>query len=237
MSFPEVHLIGGTGTEAVKLVPVALALRSAGLLAPVLVAAGPETAAVARALAAFDLLPDVTLDAGPDAGPLDGTIRRLDALWHHRPPAAVLVAGGGETGLAGALAAAWRRIPVVHLSAGQRGDEFGAPSPDEAAGRLIAQVAALHLAPGPIAAMDLLDEGVAASAILISGDTAGDAALTMAGRRPPSPREPAPNPYGDGRAAQRAAQATAALLGLAERPAPMPIPSFPAAPAGVPFGG
>jgi UDP-N-acetylglucosamine 2-epimerase (non-hydrolysing) len=30
------------------------------------------------------------------------------------------------------------------------------------------------------------------------------------------------NPYGDGLAARRTAQATAALLGLAERPEPMP---------------
>jgi UDP-N-acetylglucosamine 2-epimerase (non-hydrolysing) len=236
MSLPEVHLIGGTGTEAVKLVPVAVALRAAGLLTPVLIAAGPQTPAVARALAAFDLAPDVTVPAEPDTGLLDATIRRLDALWDIRTPAAVLVPGDGSAGLAGALAAAWRRIPVVHLCAGVRGDEFGTPAADEATGRLIAQVATVHLVPVPIAAMNLLDEGVAAGAILITGDTAFDAALTMAGRRLPSPRVPTPTPYGDGRAAQRAAQATAALLGLAERPAPMPIPSFPAAPTGVTFG-
>jgi UDP-N-acetylglucosamine 2-epimerase (non-hydrolysing) len=236
MSFPEVHLIGGTGTEAVRLVPVAVALRAAGLLTPVLVATGPEPATVARALAAFDLLPDVSLHPAPDTGLLDGLISQLSDLWAARTPAAVLVHGERPTSLAAALAAAWRRIPVVHLCAGRRGDEFGAPSADEAAGRLIAQVATLHLVPAPLAAMNLLDEGVAAGALLITGDTAFDAALTMAGRRLPAPRVPGPNPYGDGRAAQRAAQATAALLGLADRPAPMPIPSFPAAPAGVAFG-
>jgi UDP-N-acetylglucosamine 2-epimerase (non-hydrolysing) len=236
MSFPEVHLIGGTGTEAVKLAPVAVALRAAGLLTPVLVTAGPEAPAATRALAAFDLLPDVALHTYPDAGPLDGMIGRFGTLWTTRAPAAVLVQGDGPTGVAAALGAAWRRIPVVHLTAGRRGDEFGAPSADEPGSRLIAQVAALHLVPEPIAAMNLLDEGVAAGAILITGDTGFDAALAMAGRRVPGPRVPGPNPYGDGRAAQRAAQATAALLGRADRPAPMPIPSFPAAPAGVTFG-
>ncbi len=232
MSFPEVHLIGGTRTEAGRLAPVAVALRTAGLLDPVLIATGPGTAAVARALAASDLRPDVTLPA--ETGLLETMIRRLDTLWATRPPAAVLVQGDGAAGLAGALAAAWRRIPIVHLSAGQRGDEFAAPSAGEATGRLIAQLAALHLVPAPIAAMNLLDEGVAAGAILLTGDTAADAPRTTAGRRLPQPA--GPHPYGDGRAAQRAAQATAALLGLAGRPAPMPIPLFPAAPAGVTFG-
>jgi UDP-N-acetylglucosamine 2-epimerase (non-hydrolysing) len=36
------------------------------------------------------------------------------------------------------------------------------------------------------------------------------------------------NPYGDGLAAPRAAQATAALLGRADRPEPMPSIEFPA---------
>jgi UDP-N-acetylglucosamine 2-epimerase (non-hydrolysing) len=233
MSFPEVHLIGGTGTEAVKLAPVALALRAAGLLAPVLVAAGPEPASVTRALAAFGLTPDVTLPGGPDSGLLPELIRRLHRLWRDRAPAAVLVHGDSMVGLAGALAAVWRHMPVVHLYAGLRGDDFTAPNAGEATGRLITQLASLHLVPVPIAAMNLLDEGVAARAVLITGDTALDAALAIAGRRLPAPA--APGPHGDGRAAQRAAQATAALLGLAERPAPMPIPS-PTAPAGVTFG-
>ncbi len=43
MSLPEIHLIGGTRPEAVKLAPVALAMRDAGLVAPVLVASGRAT--------------------------------------------------------------------------------------------------------------------------------------------------------------------------------------------------
>jgi UDP-N-acetylglucosamine 2-epimerase (non-hydrolysing) len=236
MSVPEVHLIGGTGTGAVKLAPVALAMRTAGLLAPVLLAAGPDITSVNRALAAFHLLPDVDLPDTADGEVLDGLIRQLDELWTARPPAAVLVQGDSVTGLAGALTAAWRQIPVAHLSAGQRDDGLGAPSADEASGRLIAQLATLHLVQVPIAAMHLLDEGIAARAVFICGDPGYDAALSLAGRRLPAPRGPGGYPYEDGRAAERAAQAVAALLGLAERPAQMPVPSFRAAPAGITFG-
>jgi UDP-N-acetylglucosamine 2-epimerase (non-hydrolysing) len=226
MSIPEIQLIGGTGTEAVKLAPVAVAMRAAGLLMPVLVAAGEHLSTVTRALAAFELRPDVMLPADP----LTDLMHRLDRLWAERRPGAVLVQGENETALAAALAATWRRIPVVHLSAGLRGDEFQSPSPTEPHGRLIAQVAAVHLVPVPIAAMNLIDEGLPARSVLITGDTGYDAALAIAHRRLPATRVANANPYSDGLAGHRAAQAVAALLGLAARPAPMPIPAFAATP-------
>jgi hypothetical protein len=84
--------------------------------------------------------------------------------------------------------------------------------------------------------MDLLDEGIAARDILITGDTAYDAALAIARRNLPVSQIAQANPYGDGRAADRAAQATAALLGLAGQPAPMPIADVDAPTTTVPFG-
>src|SRR5436190_10181022 len=58
---PEVHLIGGTRPEAVKLAPVAAAMRAAGRLQPVLVASGQHPTMVTQALEAFEQAPDVTL--------------------------------------------------------------------------------------------------------------------------------------------------------------------------------
>jgi len=232
MSILEVQLIAGRGTEAVKLAPVALAMRTAGLLLPVLVAAGEQLTTVSRALAAFELEPDVSIPGGA----LTDLIRRLDALWAERRPAAVMVQGDGPIGLSGALAATWRRIPVLHLSAGVRGDEFESAPPGGAEGRLIAQVATVHLVPVPIDAMNLIDEGVAARSVLITGDTGYDAALAIAHRRLPASRAPAVHRYSDGLAGTRAAQAVAALLGLADRPAPMPVPACAGAPNSATYG-
>ena len=232
MSIPEVQLVAGTGTEAVKLVPVAVAMRAAGLLMPVLVAVGEQLTTISRALAAFELVPDLTLEAQA----LADMIQRLDAMWAERRPDAVLVQGDSATSLAVALAASWRGIPVAHLSAGIRTDEFDAPAPDEANGRLISQVADVHLVPVPIAAMNLIDEGIPARSVLITGDTGFDAALTIANRKLPSSRMGTANPYGDGHAGRRAAQAVASMLGLAKRPAAMPIPAFAATPTTAPYG-
>jgi UDP-N-acetylglucosamine 2-epimerase (non-hydrolysing) len=189
MTLPEVHLIGGTRPEAVKLAPVVIAMREAGLLTPVMVASGQHPTMVSQALAAFDLTPDVTLtverSTGTQAELLTEMIRQLEELWSERTPAAVIVQGDTTTSLAGALAAFWRRIPVVHLEAGLRSGDLDSPFPEEANRRLVAQVAALHLAPTPLAAMNLLDENIATGDVLITGNTVVDATLAVAGRKLP----------------------------------------------------
>ncbi|GIE34116.1 UDP-N-acetyl glucosamine 2-epimerase [Actinoplanes italicus] len=189
MSRREVHLVGGTRPEAVKLAPVALAMRDAGLLEPVLLASGQHPTMVTQALAAFGLEPDITLQVdratGSQAELLTAMIRELDELWSVRTPAAVIVQGDTTTSLAGALAAFWRRIPVVHLEAGLRSGDLESPFPEEGNRRLVAQVAALHLAPTPLAAMNLLDEKIPASDVLVTGNTVVDATLAVAGRKLP----------------------------------------------------
>jgi UDP-N-acetylglucosamine 2-epimerase (non-hydrolysing) len=185
----EVHLVGGTRPEAVKLAPVALAMREAGLLTPILLASGQHPTMVTQALAAFDLKPDITLqverETGSQAELLTAMIRELDELWSVRTPAAVIVQGDTTTSLAGALAAFWRRIPVVHLEAGLRSGDLESPFPEEGNRRLVAQVAALHLAPTPLAAMNLLDEKIPVTDVLITGNTVVDATLAVAARKLP----------------------------------------------------
>jgi UDP-N-acetylglucosamine 2-epimerase (non-hydrolysing) len=189
MTRPEVHLVGGTRPEAVKLAPIVAAMRAAGLVEPVFAATSRHPALVRRALAAFDLAPDVTLPAEPgtaDEGQLlTGMIRRLDGLWAGRHPAAVVVQGNSTTSLAGTLAAHWRRVPVVHVEAGLRSGDLESPFPEAANRRLVAQLAALHLAPTPLAAMNLIDEGLPAHTVLISGNTVVDATLAVARRKLP----------------------------------------------------
>jgi hypothetical protein len=197
MPLPEVHVVAGAAGPAAELVVVAEAMRLAGLVEPVLIAAGPAYPDLA-------LRPDLTIEAGP----LTGLIPALADLWIARTPAVVLVAADDAAGMAAAIAATWNGIPVAHLGAGIRGDEFDDAFPDEAHGRLTGQVAALHLVARPVAAMNLLDEGAPAGDVLITGD--------------------------DTLAPRRAAQAVAALAGLTTPPPPMPVTI---APATARFGG
>jgi UDP-N-acetylglucosamine 2-epimerase (non-hydrolysing) len=185
----EVHLIAGTRPEAIKLAPVVTALRAAGRMTPVLVASGQHPQMVDQALAAFGLTSDVTLTVervtGSQPELLTELVRQLDQLFAEREPAAVIVQGDTTTTLAGAMAAFWRRIPVVHLEAGLRSGDLDSPFPEEANRRMVGQIAALHLAPTPLAATNLLDEHVPADHVLITGNTVVDAAVHIAGLAAP----------------------------------------------------
>jgi len=186
MSLPEVHLVGGSRAEALRLAPVAIAMREQGRLQPILVAAGPDPDVVDGTFAAFGLTPHITLPTGPrqpSAGSAAAgeAVRRFDLLWASRTPAAVVL----WDSLAGASAAFWRRVPVMQVDAGRRtGDLTAAPGSSEADRRLLTQFTTVHLAATPLTAMNLLDERVPAGDVLLTGSTVADAAQILAARRP-----------------------------------------------------
>ncbi|HEY0450654.1 non-hydrolyzing UDP-N-acetylglucosamine 2-epimerase [Actinophytocola sp.] len=186
----EILLLVGTRPEAVKAAPVALALAEQPGLRPVLVHSGQHAAMVEQALAPFGLAPDerlaLTRTTGGQAELFAGLLPALDELLTRRPPAALLVQGDTSTALAGALAAFWRGIPVVHLEAGLRTGDLTAPFPEEANRQLVARIAALHLAPTAVAAGALAGESLAHPRIVVTGNTVVDAALRIAALEAPA---------------------------------------------------
>ncbi|SEH50220.1 UDP-N-Acetylglucosamine 2-epimerase [Mycolicibacterium rutilum] len=182
---PEVWLIGGTRPEAVKLAPLALALDQSWA-APVVVGTGQHPTMFDQALAAFGLTPGLVLEperlTGTQAELVSQLTHKLDDVMRQRMPSAVVVQGDTTSALVGALTAFWNGVPVVHLEAGLRSHDLQAPFPEEANRRMIAQIAALHLAPTPRAAANLRAEGVAAEHIHVIGNTVVDAVLAIAGR-------------------------------------------------------
>lgn len=202
MPSPEVHLVAGTRPEAIKLAPVAMRMRERGRLRPLLVASGQHPSMASQALAAFGMNPDVSLPLDRPTGTqpelFAALVQRLDEHFASHEPAAVIVQGDTTTTLAAALAAFWRRIPVVHLEAGLRTGDLTAPFPEEANRRLVARVTALHLAPTERAVANLLSEGVPADHVLLTGNTVVDAVLEIALRH-------ADTPFSDPRLAEAAA--------------------------------
>ena len=169
----------GTRPEAIKLAPLLLALRRHPRLTPVLVATAQHRDLLDRALADFGLRPDIDLDlmqaAQHPADLLGAAIPRLAAIVADLRPAAVVVQGDTTTALAAAHAAALAQVPLVHVEAGLRSGDRAAPFPEEINRRVIAQLADVHFAP-TIAARDALrGEGIAPSAIHVTGNTGIDA--------------------------------------------------------------
>ncbi|MCP3804824.1 UDP-N-acetylglucosamine 2-epimerase (non-hydrolyzing) [Allokutzneria sp. A3M-2-11 16] len=175
----KILLVTGTRSESVKLAPVALAMRDDPRTTPVIVNSGQHERGVAETLGVFGLAPDVVLrprrNTGGQGELVTAVANELDAVLTAHAPAAVLVQGDTATGLAAALAAFWRRIPIVHLEAGLRTRRLDAPFPEEGNRQMIARIASLHLAPTSAAAAELQAESLASQDIVVTGNTVFDA--------------------------------------------------------------
>lgn len=186
---PEVFLVAGTRPEAVKMAPVAAAMFAGGRIRPVLVNSGQHPEMVDQALESFGFVADVRLKlnrlTGAQAELTSQLIEELDRLFTERSPAAVLVQGDTTTTLAGALAAFWLQIPVVHLEAGLRSHDLTSPFPEEGNRKMVGQLASLHLAPTADAAARLAEESLRGNNVLTIGNTVVDAVLYGAARRAP----------------------------------------------------
>ena len=177
-------LVVGTRPEALKLAPVLLDLANRGCRT-LLVATGQHRELLTNALADFGLVPDFNLDIMRDgqipADVIGQLVPALTRLFEQLCPDAVIVQGDTASALAGAQAANYARLPLVHVEAGLRSGD-AEPFPEEMHRRLIGQLAALHFAPTASARTALLAEGVASAAIHVTGNTGIDALLLMQGR-------------------------------------------------------
>ncbi|HVV19057.1 MAG TPA: UDP-N-acetylglucosamine 2-epimerase (non-hydrolyzing) [Pseudonocardiaceae bacterium] len=183
----DVQLLVGTRPEAIKAAPVALALadrQSQTGIRPTIIHSGQHRHVVEQALRPFGLYPDEWLDVrrstGGQAELFAGLLPAFDDLLARTKPAAVIVQGDTSTTLAGALAAFWRSVPVVHLEAGLRTGDLTAPFPEEGNRQLVARIASLHLAPTQAAADALRAESLPRPDIVVTGNTVVDAAHHIA---------------------------------------------------------
>ena len=179
-------VIIGTRPEAIKMAPVVLALREAGLAAE-LILTGQHRDMLAPILDLFGLAPDADLDLMAADQTLTHitreTLHGLEQHWAARgKPDWVLVQGDTTSAFAAALAAFYAGIPVGHVEAGLRTGNPHNPWPEEMNRRLATQLAQLHFAPTERARTHLLRENVADSAILVTGNTVVDALLWVRNR-------------------------------------------------------
>ena len=95
----------------------------------------------------------------------------LDAV----KPDVVLVHGDTTTSMAAAMAAFYRQIPVGHVEAGLRTHNLYSPWPEEMNRQVTGRIAEYDFAPTPLSRQNLLDEGVPAERITVTGNTVIDA--------------------------------------------------------------
>jgi UDP-N-acetylglucosamine 2-epimerase (non-hydrolysing) len=189
-------IVIGTRPEVTKLAPVALELRRYRKQFRVsLVGTGQHRDLVPQHLRPFRLRLDADLGVMKRRQSLAEitarTARRMDALLAEDPPDVVLVEGDTTAVLAAGLAAFYRKIPVAHVEAGLRSGDIYDPFPEEMNRRLVGGLAEIHFAPTASARQNLLSENVPADRVFVTGNTAVDALLIAAKRRPERPAVPA----------------------------------------------
>jgi UDP-N-acetylglucosamine 2-epimerase (non-hydrolysing) len=104
-------------------------------------------------------------------------LEALDRTLVEQEPDCVIAQGDTTTVMASSLAAFYRRVPFIHVEAGLRTGNLWSPWPEELNRRIAGLSAAVHCAPTPRAAQNLLNEGTPAHQVLITGNTVVDALL------------------------------------------------------------
>jgi UDP-N-acetylglucosamine 2-epimerase (non-hydrolysing) len=193
-----VLIVVGTRPEAIKLIPIILALRDSERFRPVVVTTGQHDLMVREVFKLAGIWADVTLWIGDTRSRLNERVAsvmlRFEDFFHQwfhevaageataddvregRYPAAVLVHGDTSSAFGAALAAFHLGIPVVHVEAGLRaGTGNMTPFPEELNRRLIARIACLHLAPTATNQENLVRENVPIKQVYVTGNSAIDA--------------------------------------------------------------
>lgn len=180
---PSIMPIYGTRPEAIKMAPIITALQADPDLDCVVTVTGQHREMLDQVNELFGIVPDHDLNIIRPRQTLNGVMTRtidgLDALFEQNAPDAVIVQGDTTTSTAGAIAAFYRGIPVVHAEAGLRSFNILSPFPEEANRKMTSQIASLHLAPTSTSRDNLLREAVPAADICVTGNTVIDALLEV----------------------------------------------------------
>ena len=175
-----IMLVFGTRPEAIKMAPLVKEFQKhPEQFKTIVCVTGQHREMLDQVLTIFDIVPDYDLNIMKQGQDLyDVTARVLvgmrDVLKEAKPDV-VLVHGDTTTSTASALAAFYQQIPVGHVEAGLRTHNIYSPWPEEMNRLITGRIATYHFAPTPLSKSNLLQENVAESSIVVTGNTVIDA--------------------------------------------------------------
>ncbi|WP_188684178.1 non-hydrolyzing UDP-N-acetylglucosamine 2-epimerase [Nesterenkonia cremea] len=181
--------IYGTRPEAIKMAPIVKALQSSEHFDCEVTVTGQHREMLDQVNELFGIEPGHDLNIIQPRQTLNGVLTRtvngLDELFTAQKPDAVIVQGDTTTTTAGAMAAFYSGIPVIHAEAGLRSFDLFSPFPEEANRKMTSQITSLHLAPTSQSKANLLRESLPEDDIVVTGNTVIDALLEVAQKQVP----------------------------------------------------
>ncbi|MEN2984998.1 MAG: UDP-N-acetylglucosamine 2-epimerase (non-hydrolyzing) [Dictyoglomaceae bacterium] len=177
----KISLVFGTRPEAIKMAPVAYALKNSQFFETQIILTAQHRELLDQVMNLFNLASDYDLNIMEEGQSLTDITTRvlkgLDKIWDKDKPDMILVHGDTTTTFSASLSAFYKKIPIAHVEAGLRTYNKYQPYPEEMNRRLTGVLADLHFAPTKTAKENLLKENVPKENIFITGNTVIDTFL------------------------------------------------------------
>lgn len=182
----KILVVIGTRPEAIKMAPVIRALKSGTYFTVKVCVTAQHREMLDQVLVLFGIKPDYDLNlmrAGQDLSDITArVILEMRPVLADFAPDMVLVHGDTTTAMAAGLASFYARVPVGHVEAGLRTNNVYSPWPEEMNRLIVGRLAEVHFAPTETARASLLNEGISANAIHVTGNTVIDALFEVVDR-------------------------------------------------------
>lgn len=174
----DILVVFGTRPEAIKMAPIVHALKSHGNIDVKICVTAQHREMLDQVLSMFEITPDFDFNImrnGQDLFDVTSKVMlKMRDLLKDISPKIVMVHGDTTTSSAAAMASFYLNVPVAHVEAGLRTNDFRAPFPEEFNRRLTGMVSAIHFAPTATSRQNLLNEGVDANDIFVTGNSVID---------------------------------------------------------------
>ncbi len=174
----KVVIVYGTRPEILKLVPLILKLKEREGIELKLINIGQHKEMVSEVEDLFKIVPHYALNIMQHDQTLTDILQhvavKVEPILKEIRPDIVLLQGDTSTAATVSTVCFYNKIPIGHVEAGLRSGNLAEPFPEEFNRRVISIVAHLNFAPTQLAADNLLNEGIPAQRVVITGNTIVD---------------------------------------------------------------
>jgi UDP-N-acetylglucosamine 2-epimerase (non-hydrolysing) len=177
----KIGLLVGTRPDAIKMAPVALALKESNRLKPFIIASAQHRRLLDQVIQLFGLKVNVDFNLMKEDQDLfyitKNLIKNMKDILEAQDFDFLLVQGDTTTSFVAALCAFYKRIPVGHIEAGLRTFDKYQPFPEEINRIFIDDISDLLFPPTQWSKNNLIKCGIPEEKIFVTGNTGIDSLL------------------------------------------------------------
>lgn len=173
-----ITIVYGTRPELIKMVPLILEMKNDQRIELTIINTGQHKEMVDDMEKIFDIIPDYYLETMVPNQSLTqihiSICKTVEPVLLTINPDLVLIQGDTSSVAAVGIICFYNHINIGHVEAGLRSFNLNEPFPEEFNRKMVSIYSTLNFAPTPLAAQNLLNEGVAKANVFITGNTIVD---------------------------------------------------------------